>query len=269
MQEIIEQFIAEKDTQLADTSKLQYRSIMSQFDEMASGRPVLELNKAIIMNWLSKLERKEKTKNNMMRVLKSFYNWCIDENYLDEKDNPMRRFKPFREPKKQHQFLNPDELVKLFSMVEDNPDLKAAVYLLYGCGMRRNEALSITPRMINDNGITFIGKGDKERTVPLEPRIREYLTFYIKSRNLSPDERILNYTVNTIRPAINYILFAATGRHLTCHKLRHTFATMLISNGTSTAAVQKYLGHSKIETTQIYAEWVGNDDVAISHLPVY
>lgn len=268
MQQVIQQYLDEKKTQIGDRSFEQYVLIMRKLDELAGERDVLSLTKPIIMNWLSHLDEvKPKTKNNWINVYKAFYNWCLDEGHIDQ--SPMARFKPFKEGKKEHIFLTAQELANVMTMADHYPSTKCAIYFMYGCGLRRSEALSITPRMIQSDGIHVNGKGDKNRTVPLNPSIRAGIAQYIKDHQIEPDQLILPFSIDSIRRAINYLLFAATGRHLTCHKLRHSFATHLLSNGASPAAVQKYLGHSRLETTMIYAEWIGNNDEVISKLPVY
>ena len=127
------------------------------------------------------------------------------------------------------------------------------------CGLRKEEALSLTKDRIyiGESGgyLKVIGKGDKERIVPMTPTLRNEMREYLKGvkgelvfANGKTEEK---YT--DIRKAIARIKKAAKiTRRLTPHMLRHSFATHLIESGAGLGSVQDLLGHSEPRTTKIY-----------------
>ncbi|AHA27870.1 tyrosine recombinase XerC [Candidatus Liberibacter americanus] len=139
----------------------------------------------------------------------------------------------------------------------------AILYLLYGCGLRISEALSIKPKsIINDQSSLLIkGKGNKKRIIPMLPSVKKALTKYIMMCpfNLDKDTPLFR---GTRGKTLNQGVFQRNIRDIrqqiglpestTPHTLRHSFATHLLSNGADLSSIQKILGHEKLSTTQIY-----------------
>ncbi|WCM57116.1 tyrosine recombinase XerC [Candidatus Liberibacter asiaticus] len=141
----------------------------------------------------------------------------------------------------------------------------AILYLLYGCGLRISEALSLTPQNIMDDQSTLRiqGKGDKIRIVPLLPSVRKAILEYY---DLCPFDLNLNIQLPLFRgirgkplnPGVFQRYIRQLRRYLglplstTAHTLRHSFATHLLSNGGDLRSIQSILGHSRLSTTQIY-----------------
>lgn len=139
----------------------------------------------------------------------------------------------------------------------------AVISLLYGCGLRIGEALSITTALIADSGdtLTITGKGNKARLVPLLAVVRKAIAEYIKlcPYYLEADEplfrgakggqlraEIIQRQMRKLRGALG---LAETA---TPHALRHSFATHLLGNGGDLRTIQELLGHASLSTTQIY-----------------
>ena len=140
----------------------------------------------------------------------------------------------------------------------------AVFTILYGCGLRISEALSLNRGDIDHNDFLKIkGKGNKERLVPLLPVVVEKIDAYLaacpydikngeplflgaRGERLSP--RIVQRTLEKIRA---YLGLPDT---LTPHALRHSFATHLLAEGTNLRAIQELLGHSSLSTTQRYTD---------------
>jgi integrase/recombinase XerC len=140
----------------------------------------------------------------------------------------------------------------------------ALMCLLYGAGLRINEALSLNIRHIPaaDNALLVTGKGNKQRIVPLLPAIRTALATWLKLHpNPAPDSPIflgargarLNAGVvqKTLR---DFRRLNNLPEHTTPHALRHSFATHLLSNGADLRSIQELLGHASLSTTQRYTE---------------
>ena len=146
----------------------------------------------------------------------------------------------------------------------------ALLYLLYGCGLRINEALSITKNHLTDkNSLTIMGKGNKERLIPILEIVYRSLENYLNELpyNISNDQLIFvgdrgsplkasAFQRDLKQARINLGLPPTT----TPHALRHSFATHLLKNGGDLRVIQELLGHSSLSTTQIYTEV---DDVSL------
>ncbi|MFT3988279.1 tyrosine recombinase XerC [Aestuariivirga sp.] len=146
---------------------------------------------------------------------------------------------------------------------------QAVLTLLYACGLRISEAVSLTPREAATDPLVILGKGNKTRMVPVLPAARAAINAYerlcpfalkphepmfrgVKGGALSP--RIVQLLVERLRGALGLPDTA------TPHALRHSFATHLLGNGADLRVIQELLGHASLSTTQIYT------DVNRSHL---
>lgn len=141
---------------------------------------------------------------------------------------------------------------------------KAIFSLLYGCGLRISEALSVSKSDLqNQNFITIRGKGNKERIVPMLPivlkRIDDYIAacpygirddepLFLGARGGTLNPRIVQRQMEKIRNLMQL------PDNLTPHSLRHSFATHLLAAGTDLRSIQELLGHASLSTTQRYTE---------------
>ena len=136
--------------------------------------------------------------------------------------------------------------------------------LLYGCGLRISEALSLNIGDIsNENYLRIKGKGNKERIVPLLPEVVDSINDYLskcpyKMRTGEPlfvgarGERLLPRIVQRQMKKIRTYLGLPDS--ITPHALRHSFATHLLANGTDLRSLQELLGHASLSTTQRYTD---------------
>jgi len=144
------------------------------------------------------------------------------------------------------------------------------LYLLYGCGLRINEALSITKsHLIDKNSLTILGKGNKERLVPVLDIVANSLENYLKEipYDLPSDVSIfVGDRGNSLKASAfqrdlkNARVNLGLPKTATPHSLRHSFATHLLKNGGDLRIIQELLGHSSLSTTQIYTEV---DDISL------
>lgn len=140
---------------------------------------------------------------------------------------------------------------------------RAVLTLLYACGLRISEALSLTPRDFDRNPMTVRGKGGKERLVPVIEGGRDAVKAYLaacpfelaatepmfrgeKGGPLSP--RIVQLLMEKLRGALSLPDSA------TPHALRHSFASHLLGNGADLRVIQELMGHASLSTTQVYTE---------------
>lgn len=142
----------------------------------------------------------------------------------------------------------------------------AVLTLLYGCGLRLSEALSLTGRTAPRKGVQTLrirGKGGRERIVPLLPVVSEAVEAYLAACPYVPEAdgplflgarggplspRIVQYAMARMRGALGL------PDNATPHALRHSFATHLLAGGGDLRTIQELLGHASLSTTQIYTE---------------
>ena len=141
------------------------------------------------------------------------------------------------------------------------------VEVLYGCGLRVSELVNLKMSNIylDEQMLQVIGKGNKERWVPINPRALEMLETYIHNvrvhYNIKPGEEKYVF-INRLGRHLsrNYVFMflqqavkdAGVNKPVSPHSLRHSFATELVENGADLRAVQEMLGHESISTTEIY-----------------
>lgn len=141
----------------------------------------------------------------------------------------------------------------------------AILEILYGCGLRVSEvcALKISQVYVNEHFVRIVGKGDKERLVPLGDKAAEAFLAYLCVRPEAAstdcgDVAFLNRfgeplsRISVFNMVKKQALLAGIRKEISPHTLRHSFATHLIENGADIRAVQEMLGHENILTTEIY-----------------
>ncbi len=137
----------------------------------------------------------------------------------------------------------------------------AIMNLIYGCGLRISEALSVTKKDIENEYLQVIGKGNKARSVPVIDQVKQSINDYLEHcpHVINSDQPIfrgkrgkpLNKTTFQlqIRKIRNNL---GLPESVTPHSFRHSFATHLLSNGADLRSIQELLGHKNLSTTQIY-----------------
>ena len=139
----------------------------------------------------------------------------------------------------------------------------ALVVLIFGCGLRISEALNLTNQDIagHPDTLRIVGKGNKERIVPVLPAVYIALDKYIKIRpfTLKPTDTVFRSVRNLpMSPRMaekvieNLRHYLQLPDYVTPHALRHTFATALLAGGADLRSLQELLGHSSLSTTQLY-----------------
>jgi integrase/recombinase XerC len=147
---------------------------------------------------------------------------------------------------------------------------RAIVEMLYSCGLRVSEltALDVGSVSLEEGLVRVLGKGSKERIVPVGRQAREALRLYLDERNAPPDGEplFLNHRGGRLTPRSiqrhlkKYLLMAGILKEATPHSLRHSFATHLLDGGADLRAIQELLGHASLSTTQKYTQ------VSVDHL---
>jgi len=198
--------------------------------------------------------------------IKSFYFYCILIKKI--KSSEIYNLANPKLPKNLPRAVSESQIIKVINILkcEKNKFLQlrntALIYLLWGCGLRVSELLSLNNKQINDNYIIIFGKGKKERIVPLLPEIKIKITEWIewKHQNFNYDNDALFISRLGKRLSPRYVQKLIEklrqqldlDKNFTPHALRHSFATQLLMNGVDLRTLQMMLGHSSLATTQHY-----------------
>jgi len=235
------------------------------------------VNRTTIVSYLLLMQKNGKASSSTSRAcaaIKSFYQFLFREHII--KEDPTVNLDS---PKLEHRLpkvLTIQEVEKLLSQPDMTNPLgirdRSMLELLYATGMRVSELISISIEDVNlEVGfLRCIGKGSKERIIPVGYVALKYLKQYIsiaREQLLNGKESkilFLNRQGNTMTrqgfwKIINkYSKKAGIYKKITPHTLRHSFATHLLENGADLRAVQEMLGHADISTTQIYTHLTRN-----------
>lgn len=217
--------------------------------------------------FFAKIRDKELSKATLARkftTLRTFFKFLIINNVIQQ--SPVQNMSGIKKDNKMPLFLTEMEMQQLFNLENIKLRDKAMIELLYSCGIRIEELVSLDIKNIDfiANTVIVFGKGKKERIVPAGAKCIEALMNYIKERReigLPYDVRapmFLNEHAKRLdqRTArrILHKLFIQAGivKKASPHTLRHTFATHILDRGCDIRSVQEMLGHKNLSTTQIY-----------------
>ena len=201
--------------------------------------------------------------------LKSFYRYLIQEKVCEEDPTQLVSFPTIG----RHipEVLTYEEIVSMLDTIDLSQQFghrnKAIIEVMYGCGLRVSEVISlnISNIYIKDEFIKVIGKGDKERLIPIGKKTLKELMLYIRGERLHQDIKpkfsdkvfISARGTSLTRQSVFLLIKslaekAGIKKTISPHTLRHSFATHLLEGGADLRAVQQMLGHSSISTTEIY-----------------
>ncbi len=247
-------------------------SKLAQYLKAQQERGPEELTLADLQDFVEMLHGLGLATSSQSRVLsgiRQFYKYLMLEDIISE--DPAELIDLPKRKKKLPEVLTSDEISKLISQIDLSEPLGlrnlTIIELLYACGLRVSELcdLKISDLYLDAEIIRVIGKGDKERLVPIHAEaltiLERYLQEWRELQRPKPDyEDILFLTVRgkkMSRVMIFYILkdlAAKSGikKNVHPHTFRHSFATHLVENGADLRAVQLLLGHESITTTEIY-----------------
>ncbi len=200
-----------------------------------------------------------------VRFIRSFFRWIMEEGLLDK--NPAIRLIEPKLGKRVPKALSEEEVETLRTGCETAQE-HTILELLYSTGCRIGELVTINRNMIlwDSRSIIVLGKGDQEREVYFSVKASIWLKKYLAERtdkkealfvtNRQPIQRM---SIDMLRYILKRIAKrAGVDANVYPHRLRHSYATHLLNNGAPLELIQTLLGHSKSETTQIYAHMCGD-----------
>jgi integrase/recombinase XerC len=226
----------------------------------------------IYILYLKQKKYSDKTITRKVSSFRAFYRYLVQEGIITE--NPAEYVHTPRIRKTLPNFLFFEEIIRLMDSLKTDKPIgvrnKAILELLYGTGIRVAELsrLDIDDISWDDDSIKILGKGSKERILPLSRPVKNALKHYVEIRELIPRKKCLKaisekamfvncfgnrLSVRSIRTIINNCMqLTSLNKKISPHVFRHTFATHLLNGGANLRSVQELLGHESLSTTQIY-----------------
>jgi len=219
------------------------------------------------LGWLHDKGMKKRTIKLKTSAVKSFFKFCYKHEFINNNpaalivlpkiDKPLPSFLLIKEVEKLIESFNPEDPLQSRNL--------ALIELLYSSGLRISEALQLKKSDINfpERTVKVLGKGKKERIIPIGQKALESISVYLNNRDKICDKistSSIFISVNgrsmTSRDAYNVVNKALQGitesTKKSPHILRHTFATHLLDKGADLQSVSEMLGHSSLSTTQVY-----------------
>ncbi len=228
-----------------------YISDIRQFFDFFKEQDILKLQTTDIFSFLTQFENK-RTLNRKLSSINAFYDFCHKLEFTNTNINiPMAKV-----PKNLPKYLSFEEIESALKAIDRSTLIGlrdyALILFLYASGCRISEALMAKREDINDGWLKIrFAKGQKERIVPLAPIAIEAVEVYLKEASMQSEYIWLNYR-GTQLSRISAYKIVKTYLNVSPHVLRHSFASALILGGADLRVVQELLGHSSLETTQIY-----------------
>lgn len=258
-------------TDRAEATQTAYRSDVEAFVAWASDRDVTrpsDVTVRTLRDYLAFMTERGDERTSIIRrraSLRGYFTWMVQRGHLDE--SPAARLSAPRPNHRLPKIVVREQLDTLLD--EDWGDDswatldRAVCEVLYGAGLRVSElcGLNVTSVDFRQGLLRVLGKGRKERIVPLHRRGLDAVALWIEDarddvmRNESPPEALFfNRRGNRLGPRdVRRILDNRIARgHVHPHALRHTYATHLLEGGADLRVVQELLGHESLTTTQIY-----------------
>lgn len=257
----IEQFLLAKKLEgLAKGTLIQYRMELNHLLPFLN-KPTIEATTNDLRSYLLNYQLMSKRSlNRKISTLKSFYGWLVDEDEYNMEKNPMKKIKTPKEPESLPKNLTKQEYEKIRYCPKSDRN-QAIIELLVSSGMRIGELvpLNIEDLDMENRQIKVIGKGSKERIVHFSTIAKFCLIAYLKQRKDKNPALFLNKYGNRLGARSIEMQVKRIGEKaglidkVTPHNFRHTFCSMLFSNGADIGFISLEVGHSSPRTTMKYA----------------
>ena len=222
------------------------------------------------LRYLSELGLAVRSQARLVSALKTFFGYLLDERIIPT--DPTELLKAPKIGRKIPEVLSYEEVRALLGAIDLSTDHglrdRALLEVLYACGLRVSEAtgLGLTDLHPSEGFIRVVGKGNKERIIPIGPTAIKHLNIYLEHVRqqlpmVKPEAANVVFLnrrggglsrVSVFTAVKRYAAAAGIEKHVSPHTFRHSFATHLIEGGADLRAVQEMLGHESILTTEIY-----------------
>jgi len=230
--------------------------------------------------YMQALGRTEVYLNSILKYIRMFYRYCVQEEYILEKQNPTIKVKWVKEPKIIINTFSDKEAVKMLEIWDYKSYYharnKAIVAILFETGIRNLELCTLNLTDVRDRVILVHGKGNKERYVPISPALKKTLikfermrTDYIKNKFIDDDAYFLSYrghrlTVEAIERVVKETgEVAKVRKEIRCspHTIRHYYAQFMLRQDLDVYTVSRLLGHENIMITKRYLQSLKDEEI--------
>jgi integrase/recombinase XerC len=232
---------------------------------------IIQIKSAIVRTWLAWLKdhaQSSKTINRKISTLKTYFKFLQRNNLVSE--SPLIHISSPKISKRLPQYVEAEDMRSLFQQIPFTTDYKGSLHrvilaLLYYTGMRNAELQQLQLKDVDpfNRVLKVLGKGNKERLIPIVAELQNIINVYLGYREQLPQvvdnthllvnelgkKLYAKYIYNTVK---HYLTQVTTISKKSPHVLRHSFATHLTNNGAELNAVKELLGHASLAATQIY-----------------
>ena len=256
------------DAYIRDIKKLEEFCVLKEISVQPEKLTQHQLEEFLV--FISELGLSARTQARILSGLKAFYKYLIIDDIID--DDPTKLLEAPKIGRKLPDVLSIEEINSLINAIDlskpEGERNKAILETMYSCGLRVSELtnLKLSNLMLNEGFIHVIGKGSKERIVPIGSVAIKHVNIYIQSvrnhmsiiKKGSEDILFLNRRGAGLTRVMVFTIIknlcekAGINKMVGPHTLRHSFATHLVEGGADLRAVQEMLGHESITTTEIY-----------------
>ena len=230
--------------------------------------PPKKVEPEMIRNYLGRLFEQGREKSSQARALsgiKSFFNYLLLEEVIES--SPAELIEAPKASRPLPDTLSTEEIDRLIGSIDASTTKglrdRAMLELLYSCGLRVSELcdLRLGDLFFGEGYIRVIGKGDKQRLVPVSGMARDRIQLYLEARDKSRRKEDFVFLNNRGKQLTRVMIFtiikqaaqrASIDKKISPHTFRHSFATHLLEGGANIRQVQELLGHESILTTEIY-----------------
>ena len=252
---------------LQDIEKLTHYLLLIKSEKSPRQIELNDLEKFV--KWISELGMTPSSQSRIISGIKNFYKYCLQEQIVTK--DPTALLEAPKLKRSLPDILSFDEIESIISAIDlSTPEgvrNKAVIETLYSCGLRVTELvnLKISCLYLDIGFIRVIGKGDKERLVPVGSSAVKHINLYKNNTRVhipvkpgNEDILFLNRRGRKLSRVMIFMIIKElakqTGitKNISPHTFRHSFATHLVEGGADLRAVQEMLGHESITTTEIY-----------------
>ena len=262
----VEEFLRYCETERGYSSHtvINYRTDLREFS-LFTEKPLLQATSLDIRTFIEHLydiDRARTTINRKISAIRRFFRYHMRENHITA--DPSAHITSAKTFRHLPDFLTLEEMAGLLDSLPEATEKelrdKAILELLYATGIRVGELVGLKKKDIrfDESLVRVMGKGGKERLVPVHERALGLLRRYLdvcpsEERQVFLSLRRHPLQERDVRRILDHALRAmAFAKHITPHKIRHSFATHLLEKGADLRMVQELLGHSSLSTTQVY-----------------